>query len=114
MFVHGLSYACISASIIPTWRKKPNYGVEDQENVAFFPILSSLMTPLCPCFPPTSSLPARPPLPSVLSLCRPPAPLSLMLWMKLLHCQPNDCLDCSTRQPVCLLHHWNMDSVSAV
>lgn len=35
-----------------------------------------------------------------------------MLGTKPAHCQPNDCLDRPACQPVCLLHHRNMDSVS--
>ncbi|KAJ8005851.1 hypothetical protein DPEC_G00122210 [Dallia pectoralis] len=41
----------------------------------------------------------------------PEAPLSLMLWTKPAHCQPNDCLDRLACQPLCLFHHRHMDSL---
>lgn len=37
---------------------------------------------------------------------------SLMLWSQAPHRLPNDRLDCPARQPRCLLHYRNMDSVS--
>lgn len=73
--------------------------------------------PLMPPFPPCVSLcvsaPTPPPTPNLIR-CRSSlkSPSHPMLGTKVAHCQPNDCLDCTTCQLVCLLHHRNMDSVS--
>lgn len=71
------------------------------------PLLLSCPLPVRPCM---SVAPRHPPcvspsqssvfLPLMLGTDRPP------------HCQTNDCLDHTACQPGCLLHHWDMDSVS--
>lgn len=86
-------------------------GPVEQKSCAIPPFFLSCL-PLCvslcvsdPHPPPTWSLPSC-------RRSRPKPPSHPMLGPKPAHCQPNDCLDRPACQPVCLLHHGNMDRVS--
>lgn len=73
-------------------------------------------TPLCVRDPTTLFLLHCPASVLPLVLCRhsgpkPPLSLNPMLRTQSAHCQPNDCLDRPACQPVCLLHHRDMDSL---
>lgn len=94
----------VAAGCRALWRRR----------VVPFPLLSSHVPPcVFPCVLVTPH--PHPLLTSSPLLCRhysPKSPSHPMLGIKPTHCQPNDCLDRPARQPVCLLHHRNMDSVS--
>lgn len=88
-------------------------GPVEQNSCAIPPFFLSC-PPLCVSLCVSDPTPHPPPTWSLPS-CRhssPKPPSHPMLGTKSAHCQPDDCLDRPACQPVCLLHHRDMDSVS--